>query len=352
MPLLESYQDSDNIKSEFIQATVEVASDPCDDVTELDEHMRQLVGDVQTRAAELGICLCGAGTHPFSKRFAAITPKPRYLEIEKSSAYLSHTRITYATQVHIGLADPDEMIRLAGELVPYLPMLVALSANSPFWHGHKTGFASYRQRALAATGNYGLPPAFEDWADFKRFLKTAVRAGMCENIGDFHWDVRPQPRFGTVEVRTMDAVSTVSEAVTLAALVRTLVAYLRDTPLEERPAELPRRLPHWAEKENHFRASQYALDAECIIDTRGRLKSVRATVEQLGEVLEPVAQRLGESHYLEQLGRMIDYEVGYERQIRTFENSGSLEQVVRSMVSHLRADLASERGPRASPDST
>jgi carboxylate-amine ligase len=344
MPLMEFFRGSDNVQPEFVQEAVEVVSDPCEDCTELEERFRALVVDVESKSRDIGMCMCAAGSHPFSTRLAAITPEPRYLAIEQKSGYLSHTRITYATHVHVGVASPDEMIRLTGELVPYLPMLVALSANSPFWHGHMTGFASYRQRALAATGNYGIPPAFEDWADFKRFFKAAERAEMGTCIGDFHWDVRPQPDFGTVEVRTMDAVSTVSEAVTLASLVRTLVAYLRETPPDERSPQLPKRLPPWAERENHFRASQSALDARCLQNTRGHLASVRETIEGLIEVLEPVARRLGEAHYLERLRQMLDHDIGFERQVCTFEQTDSLEQVVRSLAAHLRADLDSESG--------
>lgn len=126
MPLLEYYPNSDNVQPEFIQETVEVVSDPCDDIAGLDAHVRELVVDVEQHTAKLGMRMCGAGTHPFSTRFAAITPKPRYLEIEERSGYLSHTRITYATHVHVGVPDADEMIRLTGELVPYLPMLLSL----------------------------------------------------------------------------------------------------------------------------------------------------------------------------------------------------------------------------------
>jgi carboxylate-amine ligase len=344
MPLLEMYEDSANVQPEFIQSTVEVVSDPCDDIAELAEHFRELVADVQSRADEIGMSLCAAGTHPFATRLAAITPLPRYLAIEEEAGYLSHTCITYATHIHVGVTNPDEMIRLTGELVPYLPVLVGLSANSPFWHGHKTGFTSYRQRALAATGNYGIPPAFGDWAGFRRFFKAAGRAGMGTQVGDFHWDVRPQPGLGTVEVRTLDAVSTVSEAMTLAALVRALVAYLRETPPEERPPDLPTRLPAWAERENHFRASQAALDARCLQDTRGTLVEIRQTVERLLDVLEPVAAGLGEAHYLERLGRMLEYDLGFERQLDVYRDTNSLTQVVRSMVGLLRADLAGRVG--------
>lgn len=335
------------MQPEFIQETVEIVSDPCQNIAELDAHVRELVADVERHAAALNMRLCGAGTHPFSTRFAAITPKPRYLEIEERSGYLSHTRITYATHVHVGVPDPDEMIRLTAELVPYLPLLIALSSNSPFWHGCKTGFASYRQRALAATGSYGNPPNFSDWSEFRRFFKAAKSAGMCREVEDLHWDVRPQPGFGTVEVRTMDSLTTISEAMALAALIRSLVAYLRMTPASARPPELPGRLPDWAERENHFRASHSALQAKRIANAHGNLVSLGETVDFLLEVLEPTAKLLGESHYLERISHGLARGPGYARQLGTYEETGSLEEVVRAMVGHLRADLEQQWRPRA-----
>lgn len=335
LPLLELYPDNPYIKAEFIQETVEVASKPCADCWEFEAHLNEVVGALVDDAARLGLRLCGAGTHPFSTRFAAITPFARYLQIEEKSAYLSHTRVTYATHVHVGVAHADEMIRLCRELVAYLPIFVALSANSPFWHGCDTGFASYRQRALAATGNYGIPPRFEDWGDFQTFFGAAKRAGMARQVKDFHWDVRPQPGFGTVELRTMDAVRTVEEAVGLAALARALVAYLQHTSPEERPAELPHELPHWAHKENHFRASQAALDAECVVDRDGRLRPVREQVEAVLAAVRPVAQELGEEYLLERIRRTLRDGPGSARQRSIYAQTGSLGRVEQALVDEL-----------------
>ncbi len=348
MPLLEFFPDNECVKPEFIQETVELASLPCEDIAQLEAHVHHMVGELVDAAARLGLRLCGAGTHPFSTRFAAVTPTPRYLEIEQKSGYLSHTRITYATHVHVGVADPDEMIRLTNELLAYLPIFVALSANSPFWHGCETGFDSYRHRALAATGNYGIPPAFEDWFGFQRFFEAARRAGMCREVKDFHWEVRPQPGFGTVELRTMDAVSSVDEAVGLAALTRALVAYLRETPPAERPPMLPRPLPWWAERENHFRASQSALDAQCLVDTDGHLRSVRAMAEAVFDAVAPSAHGLGEAHYLERARQRLARGPGANHQRAVLQRTDSLEAVVAALVDDLLDEQRPSRASRPS----
>ncbi len=337
-PLMEYFRGNDCIKPEMVQETVEVASLPCDDIAEVEAQLIDLVSRVAASAERLNLRLCGSGTHPFTTRFAAITPRPRYLKILDRAAYLAKTRVTYATHVHLGMPDPDTMIRVNRDLVPYLPMLVALSANSPFWHGCETGYASYRQRALAAVSSYGIPPTFDGWEQFLHFYKAAKKSGMCSTIKDLHWDIRPQPGFGTVEVRTMDAVATIREAVALASFLRTLVAYLLATPPEQRPQGMPKALPWWANRENHFRASHRGTDAECLVDEDGSTECLRTSVEHALEIIAPTARDLGEEHYLTRITQMLD-RPGYKRQRATYDQTGSLQQVSRVLVDELAAEI-------------
>ena len=236
LPLLEFFPDRRYVKPELIQNTIEVASKPCQDVSSLLRDLRERVGSVVNRGEGLGVRLCGAGTHPFSQRLALITPLPRYLAIEKAFGLISHTQITFATHVHVGVDSGDEAVRLMSQLRPYLPLLIALSANSPYWRGHETGFAAYRHRILASSRTYGMPPDFPAWDAFERFLQTSIRAGMFESVHDIHWDIRPRPHLGTVEVRIMDAQSSVAEAVALASFIRALVAFLQATRATEEEA--------------------------------------------------------------------------------------------------------------------
>ncbi|MFW5966019.1 MAG: carboxylate-amine ligase [Persicimonas sp.] len=343
LPLLEFYPDDEHIKPELVQETVEVASKPSESVTELEPHLYGLVSDLASTAGKLGLRLCGAGTHAFSRRLAAITPRPRYLAIADRSAYLAETRVTYATHVHIGVESPDEMIRIKRELTPYLPMFLALAANSPFWHGCQTGFASYRQRALAAVSSYGIPPTFDNWKQFLGFYRAASRSGMCTDVRDLHWDIRPQPDLGTVEIRVMDALSTVSEVLALTAFIRSLVAYLRQTAPEERPPGLPRRLPWWAQRENHFRTSHCALRADCIIDAEGDTERLEKTTRRVLELVAPFAREANEDRYLRGVGRLLD-RPGYRRQIEVFEQKNCTREVSRAQVELLAADLLEKGG--------
>lgn len=232
MKLMELYPDSANIKPEFIQNTVEVASDICTSLPELESQVKQMVLELLGNCHDLGFTLCGAGTHPFSEQLAILTPLPRYLRMEQTSAFLAHNQITFSTHVHIGMTSGDEAISIMRQLKAYLPLLIALSASSPFWRGYDTGFASYRHRILAATRSYGIPPSFENWQFFNDFFDASQQAGVFETINDIHWDIRPRPHLGTLEIRVMDAQATVAEAAALAGLVRAIVYFLK--PIRKR----------------------------------------------------------------------------------------------------------------------
>jgi glutamate---cysteine ligase / carboxylate-amine ligase len=150
LPLMDLYPGSSYIKPEVIQNTVEVASRVCCTNPELEAHLRGVVSGLQENCRNLGMTLCGAGTHPFGRRLALITPKPRYLRFEQREGLPAHTQITFSAHVHLGMTSGEEAIRMMQELRSYLPLLIALSANSPFWRGYDTGHASYRHRILAA----------------------------------------------------------------------------------------------------------------------------------------------------------------------------------------------------------
>lgn len=334
LPLIELYPENPYVKPEFVQNTVEIASKVCYSLPELKAHVASQVAELRDRCRALGMALCGAGTHPFYRRLAPITPFPRYVEQEKSYGYLAHTFVTFATHVHLGMPSAQTAIALMRELKAYLPVLIALSASSPFWRGYATGFASYRHRVLAAHRSYGIPPSFPDWDAFCDFLQTARRAGVFKTINDIHWDLRPRPHLGTLEVRVMDAQSSVGDAVCLAAFIQTLATYLSATPPQERPASLPKPMPWWLEKENHFQASHLGLSAN-YVDERGEVRALHEVIQATLESLEETAEALGHAVYLNQLRAAIASDPNYVRQWARYKNTGSMKKVVGMLVDEL-----------------
>jgi len=333
LPVLEIFPDNPWIKPEFIQSCVEINSKVCMDFVQLENHLSEVLADLRARCKSLGLCLSGAGTHPFCRRLALITPLPRYLRHEATYGYLARTQITFATHVHLGMPDGETALSLMRDLKAYLPVLIALSANSPFWRGYETGFVCYRQRILASGRSYGIPPAFSDWKQFCRFFQVAHRAGVFEQIGDIHWDLRPQPKLGTLEVRVMDSQSCLRDVVALAVFVHALSRYLVCTPKDDRPEILPAPLPWWLEKENYFQASRLGVMAS-YIDAQGCVRPLAEIVEILFELLLANGEKDQRNHLLH-LQRRYQRGVGAQRQLHAYHECGNLRCVTRQLVQEI-----------------
>ena len=336
MPLLELVPDNPHVKPEFIQNTVEVTSSVHYDLAGLEAELRRQVAMLIERCRSLGLRLAGAGTHPFSERLAPLTPLPRYRGLEEVGGLLAHSQITFSTHVHLGMASGEEAVTLMHRLRPYLPVLIALSANSPFWGGYDTGFAAYRHRMLAASRNYGSPPVFEGWAHFERLFEAFRRAGVVSSMRDLHWDIRPRPDLGTLEVRVMDAQPTVHEAVALCGFVRALVFHLRQAP---QAASLLRPMHWWLERHNRFEATRLGMEARLIINEAGDSRPLAEIFNILTGHLAPVAEALGQQVQLETVRRIAHEGPGYRRQWEAFHASSSLKDVAESLAEALEGEL-------------
>lgn len=335
MPLMEFFPNAEFVKPEYIQSCVELNSCIAENSDGAIAHIHGSLTKMMERCAELGMEACGSGTHPFCRRLALITPLPRYQRIEKKAGHLAHTQITFSTHVHVGMQSGDQAIRVMSYLVPALPALIALSANSPFWRGHETGHAAYRHRILAAVPSYSLPPRLRTWGEFVDFMNAAQRAGMVRSIRDIHWDVRPHPDFGTVEIRTMDAASDLITLHALVSLARSMVLSLRDAPAEDVSRILPLDLPGWINRENCFRAAHYGLSADYIVDEKGNLRPLTELIAELVEFCRPTAGTIDEAPGLDLAMDLLTGVPGYERQLQTYERNNSTHSVVKMLAEAL-----------------
>lgn len=339
LPLLETYSDHRYVKPEFLQNTVEVVSPVAADLSELEAGLRPLLVELLLHLEQLGLAVCGAGTHPFHRRPARYTPGERYRLMERNYGWLGQNQVTFATHVHLGMPSGAEALTLMHELKPFLPLLVALSASSPFWHGSDTGFAAFRQRVLAASRTYGIPPDFHDWPAFERFYATMSRAGVLGSVQDIHWDLRPAPHFGTLEVRVMDAQPSLGEALALAALLRALVRFLQAsrgcwTP----PAGLAPQ-PWWLLRDNCFIASRDGIEASLIASQDGDLIPLKRIAALVLALVRPWAAA-DEHPWLDRLEASIAAGLPYGRQRLLLNRGGSYQQVVAALAGEFRAGLA------------
>jgi carboxylate-amine ligase len=339
VPLMEFYPDSDRVRPEFIQSCVEINSGRCESVAELRDNLIETARGVLDRCTDLEMSICGAGTHPFSRRLALITPSPRYLAIEQQRGHMAHTQIVYATHVHIGMKSGEQAATALRRLIPSLPLLVALGANSPYWRSYDTGHASYRQRLLAVTPNSGVPPFLESWAEFQRLYATALRAGIVSSVRDIHWSARFHPDFGTIEIRNPDAQPTIAHAVALAGVIQSLAAYCADTEQADLDPRLPAALPHWLVRENSFRAAQRGLDAQFIVDARGATRPMREILGDVLDLLGPTARGLGAVFCLDTLRISSEDGLPYERQRRDYQTEPSCHYVTERLADWFRNSL-------------
>ena len=335
LPLMEFFPDTDFVKPEYIQSCVELASCVAKTSDAAIEHIRQLLVQIRQRCRELEMSICGAGTHPFCRRLALITPTPRYIRLKRNTGYLAYRQITFGTHDHIGMPSGDEAMRAMSHLVPALPVFIALSANSPFWRGHKTGHAAYRHRILATTPSYGLPEIFHNWADFVSFYNATLKSGMVTHFKDIHWGIRPHPDFGTIEIRTMDAASNLQTLHALVAFTRVMAVCMARASPEEVSQVLPLELPMWIEKENCYRASHCGLDAEFIFNEQGEHRPLRGLIEDLMDFCESVADDIGESKNLQLSRQILIHKPGYLRQLDAYTASHSMRVVAENLKSQL-----------------
>lgn len=336
--ILEHYSGDEHVKPEYQENTIEVTSAVCRSGDELQTDVSRRVKNLISTADQFDVKLCGAGTHPFSTALAIITPLPRYLHMKKDEGYLSRTQITYATHVHLGMPCGETAIRVMRELKAYLPLFVAFSAGSPFWRGHDTKFASYRHRILAASRNYGIPPSFGSWDEFSAFFTTMTRANAFHTVNDIHWDIRPRPHLGTLEIRTMDVQPTVAEATALASFVRAVAVYLQQTVSSDRPGYMPAPLHWWLEKENHYQASHLGTAAKFISDSVGNVRDLSAVFDDVVREIEPVARSAGDFHHIQRLRSMTADGLSYVRQRRMYESTGSFTKILSSFVGQLEQE--------------
>jgi carboxylate-amine ligase len=339
LPLLATYSDRRFVKPEFLQNTVEVVSPVAADLRELEASLRALLKELLSHLDRLGLAVCGSGTHPFHRKPATYTPGERYRLMERNYGWLGQNQVTFATHVHLGLASGAEPLLLMRDLKPFLPLLVALSASSPFWHGCDTGFAAFRQRVLAASRTYGIPPDFPDWRAFERFYATMHRAGVLGSLRDIHWDLRPAPQFGTLEVRVMDAQPTLAEALALAALLRALVRFLQAARGGWTPPAVLAPQPWWILRDNCFIASRDGIGASLIASQDGDRMPLRQIAALVLAWVRPSATA-DELPWLDQLEASIAAGLPYMRQRLCLPSAGSYREVVAGLAREFRADLA------------
>ncbi|GAA1515553.1 carboxylate-amine ligase [Agromyces terreus] len=328
------------ITEEMLTNTVELVSDVHVRVADAVADLQRQLDEVRAVVDELGdyelIC---SGSHPFSQWYDQhLTDKPRYHKLVERTRWWGRNMMIWGVHVHVGIEDRDKALPILDGLLTYLPHLQALSASSPFWAGVDTGYASNRALMFQQLPTAGLPYRQPDWAAYERHVDDLVRTGVIEDHSEVRWDIRPSPKWGTIEVRVCDGVSTADDLAAIGALVQCLVEWM-STRLD-RGEELVVLQP-WYTRENKWRAARYGLAAEVITDAAGTERLVADDLRDLVATLEPVAERLDCAHELALVLDLLDRGGSSQRQLDVAAaHDGDLRAVVAHLARELRGDAS------------
>ncbi|HEV8151658.1 MAG TPA: YbdK family carboxylate-amine ligase [Solirubrobacteraceae bacterium] len=319
------------VSGETHQAALELTCAPHETVAAVEEELADLRSRLHDSLAALGLGVAAAGVHPFTPASETeVSPAGRYQLILRTMRELARREPTFALHVHVGVPDPEDAVRLMNRLRVHLPLLLAVSANSPFRAGRATGFASTRTTLFQAFPRTGIPRSFASYEDWVSTVGLMLRCGAFPEATFLWWDVRAQPRFGTVEVRVMDAQTDVARVGALVALVQALARL----ELEEGFASSAQVHGDEILAENRFLAARDGMDAELLEPDTGRRRPARALLAELLDAVRPHAEALGGARRLALLERD---EPGYARQRSVAARAGGLRAVVADLAGRFRA---------------
>ncbi len=327
LPRLEE-QLGDRVCSETHQGVVELVTAPHPDVGAATRELAETRVAVEAALAREHLVVAAAGTHPTTSwQETGVSEAERHQLVLTTMGGLARREPTFALHVHVAVPDPDAAIVLMNRLRWRLPLLLALSANSPFWQGRDAGMCSTRTSLFGAFPRTGLPPRFDDYAEWQATVHGLVASGAIPDSTFVWWDMRPQPRFGTLELRVMDAQTTVAETAALTALVQALARF----ELEEGRDAPPGAAAEEMLRENRFLAARDGPDAAFLDPRRPRLVPVRDGLAATLEALAPHAQDLGCTDALAGVAALAR-EPGAARQRRLARTSGAIAAVAPALA--------------------
>jgi glutamate---cysteine ligase / carboxylate-amine ligase len=322
--------DVGEIKPELMESVLEVSTDPCENTADAGEQLRALRRQVASIAASRGLAIGSAGTHPFAMwEDQRIVARPRYRDLISALRFVARQELIFGMHVHVAVDDPDKAIHVCNGMRVHMPVLLALSANSPFWRADSTGLASTRTPIFRAFPRVGLPPTYDDWADYERRIEFMISARVIEDYTYLWHDVRPHPNFGTVEVRVMDSQTRVEHTLALAALVHGLVHELSLHFDEGRPLS---GYPFEMLDENKWLAARHGLDGEIVDLPSAERVTTRALARRLIDRMREHCADLGSLAELEAVEDLLERGNGAARQVVVYEANHDLREVMAEIV--------------------
>jgi glutamate---cysteine ligase / carboxylate-amine ligase len=323
---------ADRLKPELMQCVLESGTIVCKDIASAATDLRLIRQYVAHQARTHKMRLGAAGTHPFSLfENQKITARDRYRVLVEMLQYVARRELVFGMHVHVAVPTPEACLAVMEGVLIELPVLLALSANSPFWRGDYTGLASSRAMIFSAFPRSGLPPRFNDYTDYAEAVGFMEATGAIGDYTHLWWDVRPHPRLGTLELRVMDCQTRVEDAIALAAYVQCLVKMLLDRYDDGQVLSYHRMLL----AENKWLALRYGLDAPMMDLAAGkRVKmAARTLAKRRLRELRPIARSLGCAEELARIDWILEHGNGADRQRQVWNANRDIAEVAQEIAS-------------------
>jgi carboxylate-amine ligase len=333
----------ERVKAEMHQSVVEVGTSVCASIKDAKEEVKKLRRDMIGLARENGLSLAASATHPFTDwRTQDINPDERYKNIVEDLQLVARANLIFGLHVHIGIEDRETAIHLMNHARYFLPHILALSTNSPFWLGMNSGLKSYRCKVFDKFPRTNIPDYFPSWGEYENFIKLLIKTNCIDNAKKIWWDIRPHPFFNTLEFRVCDIPMRVDETIALAALIQATVAKLHKLYTANQGFRLYRRA---LIMENKWRASRYGLDGKMIDFGKQVEVPARDLILEYLEFIDDVVDELGSREEINYIHEILKNGTGADRQLRVFAETGDLKKVVDYIIEETEVGLTETEIP-------
>ncbi len=327
----------ERVKAEMHQSVIEVGTRICRDISAAQEDLFDLRRNMIRLAEEHGLILVAGATHPFADwRMQEIYPDPRYAQVVEDLQLVARANLIFGLHVHVGIEDKEAAIRVMNSLRYFLPHILALSTNSPFWLGMETGYKSYRAKVFENFPRTNLPDAFASYSEFESYVDLLIKTNCIDNAKKIWWDIRPHPFFDTVEVRVCDIPLRAAETVAIAALIQATACKLWH--LHSRNVDY-RAYSRALLMENKFRAVRYGLDGKMIDFGKQQEVPARDLILEYLEFVDDVLDELNSRNEIGYIRTMLEQGSGADRQLKVFRETGDMRDVVDYMALETKAGL-------------
>ncbi len=324
-------------KAEMHQSVVEIGSNICYNIKEAKQEVKRLRRELRKVAEIQNLRIAAAGTHPFSRwEDQEITDRPRYKDVVEQMQQVARANLIFGLHVHIGIDDKERAIHIMNAMRYFLPHIYALSTNSPFWKGRNTGFKSYRAKIFDRFPRTGIPDHFNSHGEFLSYVNLLVKTNCIEDASKIWWDIRPHPKYPTLEIRICDVQLLVDETIAIAALIQAVVAKLHKLIEQNLGFRLYRRLYI---NENKWRASRYGLEGKLIDFGKQKEVPTEDLIHELLAFVDDVIDDLGSRDEINFVYKMLETGTGARRQLKVFNETNDLKKVVDYIIEQTNKDL-------------